>query len=175
MAPFGTLIRQELFSFWSGILIIIFSLLSLSSLQFLFNYRLLQSAFLQGYPPPAIGSLFLSLFIGSFIAASPFLFALTMTNALLTGVNIVLLGKAILYLRGNGKVHVSLGGATLFSLASAGCLSCGFSLLSLIGISASFAFLPFSGILLRVISILLLLFSAFYMLRKLHNARYCRL
>ena len=83
------------------------------------------------------------------------------------GLNIALILKTFGRLR-NQKVRVSVGGGTIFALVATGCTSCGLSIISLFGLSAAtFSFLPFMGLEFKLISIVLLLFSFIYTVRKL--------
>lgn len=174
---FSKTIRLELFSLPTIACTILFATLYLFAIDLLLNIRLLTTAFANHFPFSATVSLFFSLFLGSFTSmnAEPITLFFIILNALLVGLNILLLGKAVIWLRNQRKVHVSLGGATLFALVTAGCASCGLSLLSVLGLSATLAFLPFHGAELRVIACVFLLVSAFYMLRQLHEAKYCRI
>jgi hypothetical protein len=134
---------------------------------FLINMRLLTSAF--------SFQLFFSLLIGLPQSLSPFDVVLTIITALLVGINSMLIIRTIYVLEHKGKVHVSIGGATIVSLVTTGCGSCGLSLISVLGLSASLSFLPFHGLELHIASIILLIFSIWYMLHQLHNGLYCRI
>lgn len=113
------------------------------------------------------------LLLGIFTAFSPLDIAITIMSAILVGVNIVLLIKTILYLEHQGKVSLSVGGATIIGLVSTGCASCGLSVLSLLGLSASLSFLPFHGLEVHVLSVILLAISSWYMVKKLRDGLYC--
>lgn len=167
----------EIFSFSSIVWILFLALFYLFAINILLNNKLLAASITNHFPLSAIFSLVVSLFLGSFtsMSAEPLTLFIFLLNTLLVGLNIFLLGNAILWLRNQKKVHLSLGGATLFSLVTAGCASCGLSLLSVLGLSATLAFLPFHGAELRIIATVLLFVSSFYMLKKLHQAKYCRI
>ena len=96
-------------------------------------------------------------------------------NALLIGANFILVIKTIYLLEHTGRIRVSLGGASIVGLVTTGCSSCGFSLLSILGLSASLSFLPFHGLELHIGAIVLLFFSFFYMFLQLHKAVICTL
>lgn len=169
-------IGVEIFSFQTIFWAVLFGIFYLFSIQLLLNFRLLSDSVARGFSFSSTLILLFSLFLGAFtsLAGEPLTLSILFLNAFFVGLNLVLLGKALASLQGKGKVHLSLGGATLFSLATAGCASCGLSLLSVIGLSASLAFLPFHGAELRVVSLGLLVVSALYMLRELHEAKYCK-
>lgn len=170
-------ILYELFSISGIIWSILLAVMYLFLTDILLNLRLVGASISNHFPFATIFSLFVSLFIGSFtsLSAEPVTLYVLLLNAFLVGLNLFLLSKALRGLQISRKVHISLGGATLFSLVTAGCASCGLSLLSVIGLSATLAFLPFHGAELRIISLGLLALSAFYMLKKLHEAKYCRI
>ena len=167
----------EVFSLENILWIILLAILYVFSLDLLLNYKLLATIIFQHFPLLTFLSLVASLFLGSFtsMTSEPLTLTIFFVQALLVGVNILLLSKSIAGIRGKGKVHISLSGATIFSVVTAGCTSCGLSLLSVIGLSATLTFLPFHGAELRIISLGLLLASSFYMLKKLHDAKYCRI
>jgi len=165
-------IQAELFNLPVFLWVLILGSFYLFSIQLILNYRL----FNNGFSLITNLSLLYSLFIGSFTSflGEPIPFFILILNALFAGLNFVLLFKAIHGLQ-KGKVHVVIGGATLFSLFTAGCASCGLSLISILGLSVSLTFLPFHGAELRIISLILLIISAYYMLKKLHEAKYCKI
>lgn len=167
-----SLIRRELFSFWSLFWIFCISLAYITSLLFLLNYRFVVS--LLSYPLTIKLAAFLSLFTGLFTAFSPLDTILTLTNALFFGINVVLFIKTLALMRQSGKLQLTVGGATLVGIISTGCTSCGFSLLSLFGLT-SVSFLPFRGPQLHIIALLLLGASSWYMLTRLQKALSCRI
>ncbi len=89
--------------------------------------------------------------------------------ALLVGINITLSNRKIALLRKQKNLHFSFG-AGLISIVGAGCASCGFSILSLIGLGGAAAVLPFQGIELSILAVLLLLIILFYTLNSFYQA-----
>jgi len=100
---------------------------------------------------------------------------LLLLNALLVGLNILLVYKTVSIMRHNGKMRLSIGGATLISLITSGCASCGISVITFLGLSSAFSFLPFRGLELHIGATVLLIASFIYMLRKLHQSIYCKI
>lgn len=174
---FAKTIIAEVFSLSSLLWIIFLAILYIFSIDLLLNYKLLTTSIANHFPLMAFLSLLWSLFIGSFTSTSaePGTLIIFFLNAILVGVNVLLLIKSIVGLEQRGKAHITLGGTTIFSIVTAGCASCGLSLLSILGLSATLTVLPFHGAELRYISFFLLIVSAFYMLKKLHEAKYCRI
>lgn len=148
----------------------LYTLIPLFFLNFSLTTNTLSGSFALGYKL----SLFWSLFLGVFTAFSPVDTAILLLNALLVGINIVLIAKTIYYLEHAGKVKLSLGGAGLLGLVTTGCSSCGFSLLSLVGLGGALSFLPFHGMEIHILALLALVGSAFYMLKQLRNGLYCK-
>ncbi|HEX8965533.1 MAG TPA: hypothetical protein VF820_03830 [Patescibacteria group bacterium] len=105
----------------------------------------------------------------------PFDQILLFLNALLTGLNILLIFKTISSLKHKGKVRLSVGGATIVTLITSGCASCGVSVISILGISSTLSFLPFHGMELHILATILLIVSLIYMMRQLYIGRYCKI
>lgn len=166
-------IREELFSLSSLLWILVGALAYTALSVILLNFRLLTSLLPAPFPFLAKLSIFFSLFLGLWTSLSMLDFLLVIINSLLVGATIVLLAKTIYQIGHSKKMKLSIGGATLISLISTGCASCGLSILSFVGLSASLSFLPFHGMEIHILSTLVLLFSLIYMLRQLYNAKYC--
>ena len=96
-------------------------------------------------------------------------------NALLTGLNILLIAKTLSSLKHKGKIRFSVGGATIVTLITSGCASCGVSVVSILGISSTLSFLPFHGMELHILATILLVVSLLYMMRQLYIGRYCKI
>lgn len=167
------LLKQEFFSL-SGF----FSILIISSIYVIFsfyllNYRFAFEVITNHFPFLTKISLITSLIGGIFTSISPLDLLLLFITSLLVGINIYLGIKTINLLENNGKVKVSIGGSAVIGLVTTGCASCGFSLFSILGLSATFSFLPFHGLELHITAIILLIVSVIYMLNQLHKSKYC--
>lgn len=101
------------------------------------------------------------IFMGSLstLEAKDILF-LTIT-ALLFGLNMELVLRKLNFLRTRGGLHVTLIGG-LLTITATGCASCGLSLASLVGLGGAIALLPFGGVELYFVSILILFASLLY-------------
>lgn len=139
------------------------------------NYRLLYDTLLGTFSLHYKLVLFFSLVAGLFTALSPIDTFLLLATSLLVGINMVLLVKAVRLLGMYGKLHLSVGTATVVGLVATGCTSCGFSLLAVLGLGASLSFLPFKGMEIHILSVLFLFGSAIYMLLKLVRTISCRI
>jgi len=168
-------IQKELLSLKSIVITLSLAFFYAVFALLLLNYRLLYQTFIGNFPAVYKIKLFIILISGAWTSMNHFDFFLFVINALLVAINLLLIGKTISAFEHSEKVHVTFGGATLIGLATTGCTSCGFSLLSILGLSSSVSFLPFHGLELHIIAIALLLVSFFYMINQLHKAKYCTL
>lgn len=169
----ASVLRRELFSFVSLFWTTLIAFLYLCTLTFLLNYRFSfyilrgSGSFLQKL------SLFSSLLLGFLTAFSSTDTVITIASALLVGVNIFLIFRTIDTLQNQNHIKLSIGGVTLIGFVATGCSSCGLTLLSLIGLGSAFSFLPFRGMEIHILSLVFLIFSAWYMLKKLRDSLYC--
>lgn len=108
-----------------------------------------------------------SLLPGIYTSMSALDFYLLLFTSLLVGFNFALLFLTIKNIRESSSVGLVVGGSSIVSIAAAGCTSCGLTILSVLGLSSVLTVLPFDGLTVHLISIALLIFSTFYMLRKL--------
>ena len=148
-------------------LILFISLLYIAFAAYALNYRLFLNTVFDSYSLNYKLSILSSLIWGVYTSMSVLDFYLLLVTALLVGVNFVLLFATIKNIRASGsKVGFIVGGSSVLSVATIGCTTCGLTLLSILGISSAFGLLPF-GMTLYLVSIGSLVFSIFYMLRKL--------
>lgn len=166
--------RKEMFTFSSALFVLVFAFLYTLIPLFFLNLSLVINTLAGPFSFAYKLSLFWSLFLGVFTAFSPTDTVILLLNALLVGVNIVLIAKTIYYLEHSGKIKLSLGGAGLLGLITTGCSSCGFSLLSLVGLGGALSFLPFHGMEIHILALFALGFSGWYMLWQLRNGLYCK-
>lgn len=167
-------LKKELFTPRSlsfvGLLAFLYILFSL----FILNNQLIVDTFISSTPLVYKIVLFTTLFQGLFTAFSPSDTVIMLVSSIFVGVNLVLTAKTIYLLEHQGKIRLSVGGATLISLITTGCSSCGFSLLSILGLGTSLSFLPFRGMELHVLALAMLIFSSWYMVKKLRDGKYCK-
>jgi hypothetical protein len=118
-------------------------------------------------------NLLANLFINSWAMYQPIEAVLLACIAVLMGLNVALMAKLFGSLRGKSGLRMSFGGSTFFAIVSAGCPTCGVSVLSLVGVSSPL--LPFQGIPLQLFSLVLLSGSIAYTLFKLTKPAACTL
>ncbi len=137
------------------------------------NYRLVFGTIFGDFPVFYKVNLLFNLFQGAQTALSTPDFILLLITAILTGINISLIIAALKYIKMNGRFRFLVGGGGLLGIVSTGCASCGFSLLSVLGLGSVLSFLPFGNHTLYIFSIPVLLFSGVYMLKKLNDSESC--
>ncbi len=134
-----------------GLIYLIFALI-------LFDYRTYESVISQGYSFAAKLNICWIIFIGSFSILGIRDSILVIIISLLFGVNLELVLRKLKFLKKRGGLHITFG-AGLLSLVAAGCASCGLSFASVLGIATMISLLPFHGLELYILSILILLTS----------------
>lgn len=157
----------------------VFSLL-IASIYILFslyilNYRLINDTIIASYSLPAKLTILVSLIFGLWTTYTHIELVIMLINAILVGVNTIFIIRSMKKLRSQGAVQLSVGGATIMGFVAAGCSSCGLSVLAILGVSSSFSSLPFKGVEIQIISMILLLVSFIYMLRHLYKEVYCKI
>lgn len=168
--------RNEIVSFKSSLLILLISFLYFAISTLILNYRLVFSTLIGDYPLTYKSTLIFNLLEGASTAFSKIDFVLLVITSILVGVNILLIIKTIIKLETQKKrLSFSVGGSAFLGIVVAGCSSCGFSIFSLLGLSASLTFVPFGGLGLHLLAIFLLLISAIYSLRTLHFKVVCKI
>jgi hypothetical protein len=116
----------------------------------------------------------LELLKGSATSLSANDFFLSVLISLLVGMNVLLINRSLRMLtQQRGKISLSFGGGAILGVVSTGCLSCGFSIISLLGLSASLSLIPFGGILLRTTSFIFLFLSSIYSLNAINQSLAC--
>jgi hypothetical protein len=159
------------FFFIATPLAIIYALCTL----YLFNYRLITQTVLGNYTISYKFSLLSALLPGFLTLFSPFDLFLLIVTSLLVGINFMVALSSIQRIKKQGRVTLSVGGASIIGLAAAGCGTCGLSLFALFGLSTAVSSLPFHGLELHLLALLLLSFSLGYMLKKLNEEIYCKI
>lgn len=159
--------------------IIIISLVALTYFSFsvlIINYRFLGMAlFGKASIFYKLNLLFIFL-VGSYYALGVFDFILMVITSILVGANLLMLFKILKSLRtSEGKVSFTVGGSTVIGILVAGSCSCGFSLISILGLTSALTFIPFGGLGIHLFSIFLLLVSLFYSLNTFHQEIVCKI
>lgn len=126
---------------------------------YLMNSRLAVDTFTGNYPVAYKFNLLAALILGMWSVMGTYGLTILFTTAILTGANLVLLVQRLTIMSRLGNVHFVVGGSTLLGVVTSGCAACGLPILSLLGISGSLAFLPFRGLELSYLTLILLVIS----------------
>jgi len=176
LPSFWQTVKNEFFSFKSFFVVVLGTLIYFILSTLILNYRLIFQTLVGNYSLIYKFTLTSDLLAGAWTAFSKIDFVLLILTSILVGLNVLLIAKTITKLESKkGRFSISVGGGAILGIAVAGCSSCGFSVLSLLGLSASLSFIPFGGIGLHLLAIILLLFSFFYALSTLHYKAVCKI
>lgn len=169
-------IRKEILSWRSLIFVLCVAVLYILLSGILLSTKLISGIFVANFAIEFKIKFLFFLLTGFWETLSFLDQALLVSDAFLTGLNLLLVYKTISSLNHKGKIRFSIGGATIISLITSGCASCGVSVISILGISSSaLSFLPFHGLELHLLATVLLLISFIYMLRQLFVGIYCKI
>lgn len=168
--------KNEIISFKSFISILLISLLYFALSTLILNYRLVFLTLTGDYSLSYKTTLTFNLLEGALTAFSKTDVVFLIITSVLVGLNVLLIAKTIIKLEAQKKrLSFSVGGSAILGIVVAGCSSCGFSVLSLLGLSASLTFIPLGGLGLHLLAIFFLLVSAIYSLRTLHFKVVCKI
>lgn len=151
---------------------ILLGLLYLIIALIFFNFKTYESILTQTYPITSKLWISYLLFIGTFNILGLRDSILMIIITLLFGINLELVLRKLKFVKKQGNLHITIG-AGLISLISAGCAACGLSFASVIGVASMVAILPFHGLILYFLSIIILLISLLYNLQTL--VKVCKL
>jgi len=150
------------------------SIVYLIVVTFLMNSSLLMTTFLGNFSIDYKFKIFISLLYGMWTSMSGIGFTLLIATAILTGINLSLLGRKLKNLKKQGNLKLVVGGSTLLGIIGSGCASCGLPVIALLGLSGSIAYLPLGGMELSYLSVILLLFSLYHLI-KANNKNECEI
>ena len=110
---------------------------------------------------------------GMWTAMSTFSLILLVTVATLTGLNLVLTLEQLRTIQSSGKMHLAIGGSSVLGIVGSGCASCGLPILALLGFGGAAAYLPFRGVELSFVAIILLSVSLYVLIKGRTQQAYC--
>lgn len=144
-----------------------FLLFSFSSFLFFIAFSLLTLATTTGFSP----SIFVMMNGWRY---SLWTFVLFIFLSLLAGLYLSLMLFRLAGTSHHKKHHLTSFGGLLLSLFSTGCPMCGAFLLGLLGFPLALFYLPFKGLELRVLSLLLLMAGTYFTAKNLLHCEECR-
>ena len=148
--------------FYSLIIAIIYTLLTV----YMMNGVLVKDTLFGNFPLDYKFDLMIALLAGMWTAMTGAGLLILITTAVLTGINLTLVFQRFVRLGSGGKLHLVVGGSSILGIVGSGCAACGLPIISFLGLSGSLIYLPFRGMELSYIAIILLITSIFFMLRK---------
>lgn len=111
-------------------------------------------------------NLLLALLAGMWTAMSTLSLVLLVIVAILTGANLTLVVQRLQTIRSSGKMSFMVGGSSLLGIVGSGCASCGLPILAFLGLSGAIFYLPFQGLELSVLAIILLSISLYSLIKQ---------
>lgn len=108
----------------------------------------------------------LALLAGMWTAMSRLSLTLLVMVAILTGANLTLVVQRIKAIRASGKMSFVVGGSSLLGIVGSGCANCGLPILAFLGLSGTIFYLPFQGLELSVLAIILLSISLYFLIKQ---------
>lgn len=115
----------------------------------------------------------IALLAGMWTVMSRLSLVLLIVVAILTGANLTLSIQQLQTIRASGKMRLAVGGSSLLGIVGSGCASCGLPILAFLGLSGAVFYLPFQGIELSVLAIVLLSFSLYVIIRQRAKQAVC--
>lgn len=168
--------KKELLSFNNLLFIAITSVIYYSISVLLINYRFLEAILFNSNSLSYKIDITYKLITGSYYALGNLDFTLVVITSVLVAYNFLILIKTLRGLKkAHGKLTLTVGGSTILGILVAGSCACGFSVLSLLGLTGAFSSLTFAGVLIHAFIIALLSFSLWYSLRTYHKEVVCKI
>lgn len=140
------------------------------------NYRLVLASLIDKNPLSYKFTIIYQLIIGSYSAFSLVDFYALILISILVGLNVLVTAKIIKGLREEeGKFSIVFGGSTVLGVLATGCSSCGFSVISLLGLTSALSIIPLGQSGLTIVVISLLALSLLYSVRTYHKKIVCKI
>ena len=146
--------------------IVIIAIVYIVATVYLMNAGLVKDTIFGSHSLSYKWNLMIALLTGMWTAMSTTSLVLLIIVAILTGVNLTLVVERIREIRASGKMSLVVGGSSLLGIVGSGCASCGLPILALLGLSGAAFYLPFQGLELSVIAIVLLAVSLYTLIRQ---------
>jgi len=149
--------------------ILLYALIYSIFLLALINFRVLANI-ATNFPNPLMSVKFSSMYLWNYLVTLPPIdIVLLVIIAILIGLNIQLISLKIKNITKQKNLRLTYG-AGLLSIVGTGCATCGFSVLSVIGLGGVVTLLPFGGIELSYLTIVILTLSLWYNLKTMYAA-----
>jgi hypothetical protein len=146
---------------------VLFAFLYLALSFILMNFSVLSNIFQNNFTPSTTIEILLTYIKDYFLSIPSLSLSLLLIISLLFGINLSLslLKARTISRQKNVKLTFGIG---IVSLAAGGCGACGFSVLSLIGAGGALTLLPFQGLEISLLAIVILSASLYYTIQSLN-------
>lgn len=134
---------------------------------FLMNGNLIKNTLLGNHDIGYKVKIVIYLMLGMWTSMSRVGLFLLITTAILTGLNISFLSQKIKSLKSQGNLKLTVGGGSILGVISSGCAACGLPILAILGLGGSLAFLPLRGMELSYISVIILSYSLYLLVKPI--------
>src|SRR3989344_6151043 len=118
-------------------------------------------------------NLLVALLAGMWTAMSRLSLFLLVVVAILTGANLTMVAQRFRTIRASGKMSLTVGGSSLLGIVGSGCASCGLPVLAFLGLSGAIFYLPFQGLELSALAIILLSVSIYSLIKQSTKQTVC--
>ncbi len=151
------------------------AVLYVMSITYLMNYQLTKDTLLGSYPISYKLTILVALLEGLGTSMTKFSVFLLIATGILTGINLTLVTLRLVTLRNGGKLHIMVGGSSLLAIVGSGCAACGLPVIGLLGLSGSVVYLPFRGMELSIVAVVLLLITLYFMVITYPTEQVCKI
>ena len=140
---------------------------------YLMNAGLVKDALFGAHSLSYKWNLMIALLAGMWTAMSTLSLVLLVVVAILTGANLTLVVQRLQTIRASGKMSFVVGGSSLLGIVGSGCASCGLPILAFLGLSGAVFYLPFRGLELSLLAIMLLSVSLYSLVKQSKRQAVC--
>lgn len=154
---------------WSKNVIIstlIIGVLYVMATIFLMNAGLVRDTIFGAHSLSYKSKLLIALLAGMRTSMSGLSLLLLIVVSILTGANLTLVVQRLRIIQASGKMSFVVGGGSLLGIIGSGCASCGLPILAFLGLSGAIFYLPFQGLELSVLAIVLLSVSLHVLIKQ---------
>jgi len=152
---------------------VIIAILYVVATVYLMNAGLVKDTIFGSHSLSYKWNLLVALLAGMWTAMSTLSLVLLIIVAILTGANLTLVLQRLRTIRASGKMSFVVGGSSLLGIVGSGCASCGLPILAFLGLSGAIFYLPFQGLELSVLAIILLSVSLYFLIKQSTKQEVC--
>lgn len=172
------ILNDDMKEVWSKkiiVLIAIIAVLYVVATIYLMNAGLVKDTVFGSHSLSYKWNLLIALLAGMWTVMSRISLFLLIIVAVLTGANLTFAIQRLQTIRASGKIRLAVGGSSLLGIVGSGCASCGLPVLAFLGFSGAIFYLPFRGLELSVLAIILLSFSLYILIKQRTKQAVCEI